>query len=188
MSASSDKKENRVVILSGELNEEKSEKLITRFLELEAISPAEDIMFYIDSPGGCLDSLIAVYDTIQMVRPRVVTVCLGKAMSAACVLLLGGTPGCRFMSPHSRTMLHLIRGGIFGSTKDLDEEMQEVLRLQAMVQNIISDRTKIPPKKLEKILKSKSTAYFTAEESLEAGIVDHVVATNSDLYKRIKQA
>lgn len=175
---------NRRIYLSNDLTEEKAEKVVTSLLDLEADDPTKDILLYVDSYGGYVDSAISIHDAMKMLRCKVSTVCIGKAMSAAAFILMSGTSGYRFITQNSRVMIHQVHSFNFGNVSQLDNELDEVKRLQERLFNLTIKYSKISEKKLTKIMEKDS--YFTSEESLDLGIVDQIVKSNSEIYSKIK--
>lgn len=175
--------DSRRIYLTGDFNEDKAEKIVTSCLDLEAKDPLKDIMIYIDSYGGIVHSFFSMHDTIKMLRCKVATIGIGKTMSCGFLLLISGTPGYRFITPNARVLIHRVSGGAFGSVTDMEDEVQEALRLQKMAFNLIVDYTKITKSRLEKIMERQS--YFSSKEALEMGIVDEIVASNTQIYRKV---
>ncbi len=164
---------DRIVILSNEVNDDIASLLVAQFLFLESEDPEKDIYFYINSPGGAVTAGMAIYDTIQYIRPNVSTICLGQAASMAAVLLASGAPGMRYALPHSRIMIHQPLGGAQGQVSDVSIQAQEMLRLKDELNKILSYHTRQP---IEKIAKDTDRDFFiTAQEAVTYGIIDHVI-------------
>jgi len=174
----------RRIYMTGEFNEEKAEKIVTSMLDLEAKNPLKDILLYIDSYGGYVDSFFSIHDTIKMLRCRVATISLGKAMSCGFMLLISGSPGLRFIAPNSRVLIHEISAFNFGKISEMETEVNEVRRLQEKFTNLVLDYTKISKEELKKLFAKES--YIDAEECEKLGIVDHIIVSNRDLYKKVK--
>src|SRR5439155_5253924 len=137
--------------------------------------PEKDINLYINSPGGDITSLFAVYDTVQYVKPDVSTICMGQAASAAAVLLLAGAKGKRYALPHSRLLLHQPYGGVEGQAVDIEIQAKEITRYRKLLEEIIAEHTGQP---LEKVAKDTDRDYILdAEQAKEYGIIDEVIST-----------
>jgi len=146
--------------------------IIGQLLFLESEDPDKDIMVYVNSPGGSVTAGLAIYDTMQYIRPAVSTICCGQAASMAAVLLAAGAPGKRYSLPHSRIMIHQPSGGAQGQAIDIEIQAKEILRLKQKLNEILSKHTK---QSLERIEKDADRDYFMgASEAKEYGIVDEV--------------
>jgi len=175
--------EGRRIYMTGEFNEDKAEKIITSLLDMEAKNPLKDIMLYIDSYGGYVDSFFAIHDTIRMLRCNVATISIGKTMSCGFMLLISGTPGLRFITQNSRVLIHEISSFNFGKVSEMETEINEVKRLQKKFTSLILQYTQISEKELEKIFRKEY--YVDANECRKMGIVDHVITSNKDLYRKV---
>ncbi|WP_283253286.1 ATP-dependent Clp protease proteolytic subunit [Actinotalea sp. K2] len=169
---------DRIIFLGTEIDDGVANVVIAQLLHLQSQSQDTDISLYINSPGGSLTALMAIYDTMQFVRPDVSTFCMGQAASAAAVLLAAGTPGKRFALEHSRVLLHQPSGGAEGTAADLELQAREVLRLRAQVEEVLSRHTGHPPEKLR--ADTDRDRIFTAPEALAYGLVDGVVGSLKD--------
>lgn len=178
-----DQDTSRLVYFSGAFNETKACNIISHLLALDTADPTKDIVMYIDSYGGVVDSFIAIHDAIKMLRCNLVTVCIGKAMSCAAMLLMTGTKGRRFITPNSRILLHQITTIHYGKTTDLVNEMKETKRQQKLLESMIIKYTKIKRSDLKKILEYDS--YFSSQQALKMGVVDYIIKKPEDLYSRI---
>jgi ATP-dependent Clp protease protease subunit len=148
---------------------------MAQLLHLESEDPDKDINLYINSPGGVITSLFAVYDTMQYIRPDVSTIVMGQAASAAAVLLLAGAPGKRFALPHSRVLLHQPHGGAEGQAVDIEIQAKEIIRSRELLDRLIARHT---GQDLEKVTKDTDRDYIlTADEAKEYGIVDEILTT-----------
>lgn len=164
---------DRIVMLSNEIHDEIASLLVAQFLFLESEDPDKDIYFYINSPGGSVTAGMAVYDTMQYIRPNVSTICIGQAASMAAILLAAGAHGMRYALPHSRIMIHQPLGGVQGQVTDVSIQAQEMLRLKDELNKILSNHTKQP---IEKISKDTDRDFFmTAQDAVTYGITDHVI-------------
>ena len=149
--------------------------IMAQLLHLESEEPDKDINLYINSPGGDITSLFAIYDTMQYVKCDVSTTVMGQAASAAAVLLLAGAKGKRFALPHSRVLLHQPHGGAQGQAVDIEIQAREIIRYRQLLDQLISEHTGQP---LEKVSKDTDRDYIlTAQEAVEYGVVDEVITT-----------
>lgn len=163
----------RIVFVAGPMLDEVANLIIAQLLFLEKEDPASDIDMYINSPGGSVSAGLAIYDTMQIIRPKVSTICVGLAASMAAVLLAAGAPGKRFALPRARIMLHQPWGGVQGQASDIGIEAREILRIKDLLNSILSTHTGQP---LERIVKDTDrNFYMSAEEAREYGVVDRVL-------------
>ena len=164
---------DRIIFLGTAMNDEVANLLIAQFLFLESEDPDKDINFYINSPGGIVTSGLAVYDTMQYIKPDITTVCIGQAASMGAILLTAGTAGKRYSLPNSRILIHQPMGGFQGQATDLDIHAREILRLRADLNKILSKHT---GKSLKKVQADTERDYFmNADEACKYGIVDNVL-------------
>jgi ATP-dependent Clp protease protease subunit len=164
---------DRIIMLSNDINDDNANLLVAQFLFLESEDPDKDIFFYINSPGGSVTAGMAVYDTMQYIRPKVSTICVGQAASMAAILLAAGTSGMRYALPHSRIMIHQPLGGVQGQATDVSIQAREMLRIKDELNNILSHHTGQP---IEKIAKDTDRDFFmTAQDAVTYGITDHVI-------------
>ena len=167
---------DRIIFLTGPIDGNSSNVVIAQLLFLESINPDEDIYLYINSPGGEVYAGMGIYDTIQYIKPDVVTMCVGMAASMASVLLAAGTKGKRYALPHSRVMIHQPLGGASGQSTDVQIHARELLKVRAEIDNVLSKHT---GQSLEKIHEdTERDNYLTAEEALEYGLIDKVMEKN----------
>ncbi len=165
----------RIVFLGTPIDDTVSNLIMAQLLHLESEEPDKDIHLYINSPGGDITALFAIYDTMQYIKPDVSTICMGQAASAAAVLLLAGAKGKRYALPHSRVLLHQPHGGAQGQAIDIEIQAKEMTRYRKLLEELIAVHTGQP---LEKVAKDTDRDYIlTAEESVEYGIVDEVIAS-----------
>ncbi|MBN9413184.1 MAG: ATP-dependent Clp endopeptidase proteolytic subunit ClpP [Candidatus Paracaedimonas acanthamoebae] len=163
----------RIVFLSGEVNDDVATLICAQLLFLEAENPKKDISFYINSPGGVVTSGLAIYDTMQYIRPDVSTIVLGQAASMGALLLCSGEKGKRFALPNSRVMIHQPHGGARGQATDIEIQAREILKLRARLNGIIVERTGKP---LSVIEASVERDYFmSADEAKDFGLIDEVM-------------
>ena len=175
------KSNSRVIYLTGIIDELAAKTFVERLVELECQSPGKDILIYIDSYGGAIDSFIAMHDAIKLMRCPIATVCIGKAMSAGLLLLISGTPGKRFITPNSRTMMHEIWGHSFGKLSEMDNDIQETKRLQKLIEGMILRYTKLTRKSIRDFMMQDS--FFNAEQTMQLGLVDHIIDNPHKLYR-----
>jgi len=163
------------------MNDEIANLLIAQFLFLESEDPDKDINFYINSPGGIVTSGLAVYDTMQYIKPDVTTVCIGQAASMGALLLTAGAKGKRYSLPNSRIMIHQPMGGFQGQASDIEIQAKEILRMKETLNTILKNHT---GKSLKQIQKDTDRDYFmSGVEAKDYGIVDHVIKNREDLDK-----
>jgi len=164
---------DRIIMLSSDIHDDIANLLVAQFLFLESEDPDKDIYFYINSPGGSVTAGMAVYDTMQYIRPNVSTICVGQAASMAAILLAAGTEGMRYALPHSRIMIHQPLGGVQGQVTDVSIQAKEMLRMKEELNKILSQHTKQP---IEKIAKDTDRDFFmTANDAVTYGTTDHVI-------------
>ena len=148
---------------------------MAQLLHLESEDPDKDINLYVNSPGGDITSLFAIYDTMQYIKPDVSTICMGQAASAAAVLVLAGTKGKRYALPHSRILLHQPHGGAQGQAVDIEIQAKEITRYRKLLEELIAEHT---GQSLEKVAKDTDRDYIlTADEAVEYGVVDEVITS-----------
>jgi len=164
---------DRIIFIGTAIDDLVANLIIAQILFLQMEDKDNDISIYINTPGGAVTSGLAIYDTMQFIKPDVNTYCVGQATSMGALLLAAGTAGKRFALPHSRIMIHQPWGGVQGAASDISIQAQEILRLRAKLEEILAKHTKQP---LEKIKKDSDRDYFmSAEEAKAYGIVDEVV-------------
>lgn len=164
---------DRIVFITGEINDDTADLAIAQILFLESENPEKDISIYINSPGGSVTAGLAIYDTMQYVKCDIQTICVGQAASMAAILLAGGTEGKRYSLPSSRIMIHQPRGGVEGQESDISIMAKEIIRLKKLSIEYLAEHAK---KDVKQIAKDIERDYFmSANEALEYGIVDHVM-------------
>ncbi len=167
----------RIVFLTGPIDDDVSSLVIAQFLFLEAENPKKEISFYINSPGGLVTSGLAVYDTMQYIRPDVSTLCIGQAASMGSLLLAGGTPGRRFALPNARIMLHQPSGGFQGQATDIEIHAREILALKERINEIYGKHT---GQKIEAVRDAlERDRFLTPEEAKNFGIIDEMVVSHA---------
>ena len=168
----------RVVFLVGPVDDPVANVVVAQLLFLESENPDKDINLYINSPGGNVSSGLAIYDTVQFIKPDVSTICVGLAASMGALLLAGGAKGKRYCLPHSRLMIHQPSGGAYGQATDIDIHAREILRLRERLNEVLAEHTGQP---LEKIATDTERDNFMgAEEAVEYGLVDRVLSSRAD--------
>ncbi len=165
----------RVVFLVGVVNEMSANLIVAQLLFLESENPDKDIFFYINSPGGSVSAGLAIYDTMQFIKPDVSTLCIGQAASMGALLLLAGQKGRRYALPHSRIMIHQPLGGAQGQATDIDIQAREILRMREEINNIIVRHTGQQLKKIEK--DTDRDMFLTPEQAVEYGLIDEVIVS-----------
>lgn len=164
----------RVIFLVGPVEDYTANVVVAQMLFLESENPDKDIHLYVNSPGGAVTAGMAIYDTMQYIKPDVSTICVGQAASMGAVLLAGGTYGKRFCLPHSRVMIHQPLGGFSGQASDFDIHAREILRVRERLNKILADHTGQP---LEKIAEdTERDRFLEAEEAMNYGLVDEVLS------------
>jgi ATP-dependent Clp protease protease subunit len=170
---------DRIIFLGSAMNDDVANLIIAQLLFLESDDPEKDINFYINSPGGVVTSGLAVYDTMQYVKPDIATVCIGQAASMGAVLLAAGKAGKRYALPNARIMIHQPMGGFQGQASDVEIHAREMLRMKQDLNRILSVHT---GKAVEDLQTDTDRDYFmSGEEARTYGIVDHVIAQREDL-------
>ena len=170
---------DRIIFLGTAMNDEVANLIIAQLLFLESEDPDKDINFYVNSPGGLVTAGLAVYDTMQYIKPDIATVCIGQAASMGAVLLAAGTHGKRYSLPNSRILIHQPMGGFQGQASDIEIQAKEILRMKERLNEILMKHT---GKQLEEIQKDTDRDFFmSGEEAKNYGIVDHVIANRDDL-------
>ena len=164
---------DRIIFLGTPIDDGVANLIMAQLLHLESEDPEKDIYVYINSPGGSITSLFAIYDTMKYIKPDVATVCMGLAASAGAVILAGGTPGKRYSLPHARIMLHQPAGGAEGPSKDIEIQAKLITDMRNQINGLLADFTK---KDIEQIaVDTDRDFWMTAQEALEYGIVDEVL-------------
>jgi ATP-dependent Clp protease protease subunit len=172
---------DRIIFLGTAMNDEVANLLIAQLLFLESEDPDKDINFYVNSPGGIVTAGLAVYDTMQYIKPDIATVCIGQAASMGAVLLTAGTKGKRYSLPNSRILIHQPMGGFQGQASDIEIQAKEILRMRETLNQILMHHT---GKDLSQIQNDTDRDFFmNGEEAKEYGIIDHVIKNRDDLNK-----
>src|SRR5256885_7942947 len=168
---------DRIVFLGSPVTDEVANVITAQLLFLESEDPERDIHFYINSPGGSVTAGLAIYDTMQYIRPEVSTLCLGQAASMAAWLLAAGAKGKRYALPHARIMLHQPLGGVQGQASDIDIQAREILRLREQLNNILTKHTGQSLKRVER--DTDRDLFLTSKQAQEYGLIDEVITSRS---------
>jgi ATP-dependent Clp protease protease subunit len=168
--------EERIIFLGVQIDDASANDVIAQLIALESLDPDRDITMYINSPGGSVTSMMAIYDTMQFVQPELQTVCIGQAASGAAVLLAAGTAGKRLALPNARILLHqpATEGG-YGQSSDLEIQAQEILRMRSAMEHIVAIHTGRTEDQVRQDIERDK--FFTAEEAKEYGLVDEVLSS-----------
>jgi len=170
---------DRIIFLGTAINDEIANLLIAQLLFLESEDPGREINFYINSPGGSVTAGLAVYDTMQYIKPDIATVCIGQAASMGALLLAAGTAGKRYSLPNARILIHQPMGGVQGQASDIALQAKEILRLKDTLNDILAKHT---GKSLDRIQEDTDRDFFmSGDESKKYGIIDHVIQDRDDL-------
>jgi ATP-dependent Clp protease protease subunit len=169
---------DRIVMLSGEVNDQVASTVVAQFLFLEAEDPEKDIYFYINSPGGVVTAGMAIFDTMNYIRPDVATICIGQAASMGAFLLSSGEKGKRYALPHARIMIHQPLGGAQGQASDIQIQAEEILRMKKELNSILAKNTGQTVKQIEK--DTDRDNFMSAEESQKYGMIDEVLTKNRE--------
>lgn len=168
---------DRIIVLGTQVEHNMANAIVAQLLFLESEDPDKDITMYINSPGGVVTDGMAIYDTMQLIKPDVSTICMGQAASMGALLLTAGAKGKRYCLPHARVMIHQPLGGTQGQATDIEIQAKEILRMKTTLNDIIHKTT---GQTLEKIERDTDRDYFlTAEQAVEYGLVDAVVQSKA---------
>jgi len=164
---------DRIIMLSGEVNDQVASSIVAQMLFLEAQDPDKDIYFYINSPGGVITSGLSMFDTMNYIKPDIVTICIGQAASMGAFLLASGTKGKRYALPHARIMIHQPSGGAQGQSTDIQIQAQEIQRLKDTLNEILAEKTGKTSKRIEK--DTERDNFMSAKEAVAYGLIDQVL-------------
>lgn len=167
--------EERIIFLGQAIDDTVANDVMAQLLTLESMDPDRDIMIYINSPGGSFTALTAIYDTMQFVRPDVMTICLGQAASAAAVLLAGGSKGKRYALEHSRILIHQPSSEGGGQASDIEIQAREVMRMRVLLEELIARHSTRSPEQIAQDIERDKI--LTAAEAVEYGLIDQVLAS-----------
>ena len=173
----------RIIFLSGEVNDEVSSLVCAQLLFLEAENPKKDIYMYINSPGGVVTSGMAMYDTMQYIRCDVSTLCIGQACSMGSLLLTGGAAGKRFSLPNARIMIHQPSGGARGMASDIEIQANEILKMKRMLNGLYVKHTGQKLAVIEKAMDRDN--FMNPEEALKFGLIDQIVANRAEISNKV---
>ena len=169
----------RVVFLVGPVNDVTANLIVAQLLFLESENPDKDIFFYINSPGGSVSAGMAIYDTMQFIKPDVSTLCIGQAASMGSFLLAAGEKGKRYCLPNSRVMIHQPLGGFQGQASDIEIHAREILNIRARLNGMLAQHTGQPVERIEK--DTDRDNFMSAQDAVEYGIVDKVLTSRADV-------
>jgi ATP-dependent Clp protease protease subunit len=170
---------DRIIFLGSAINDEVANVLIAQLLFLESEDPEKDINFYINSPGGVVTAGLAIYDTMQYIKPDIATVCTGQAASMGAILLAAGKHGKRYSLPNSRILIHQPMGGFQGQASDIEIQANEILRMKETLNQILANHT---GKSIKQLKKDTDRDYFmNGAEAMAYGLIDHVIVNRDDL-------
>ncbi len=176
---------DRIIFLGTAMNDEVANLIIAQLLFLESEDPDKDINFYVNSPGGLVTAGLAVYDTMQYIKPDITTVCVGQAASMGAVLLTAGTKGKRYSLPNSRILIHQPMGGFQGQASDIAIQAKEILRMKDTLNQILVNHS---GRSMEQVQNDTDRDYFmSGEEAKEYGLIDHVIMDRDD-FDRLEEA
>jgi ATP-dependent Clp protease protease subunit len=164
---------DRIIFIGTPIDDYVANLIIAQLLFLEAEDPDKDIHLYLNSPGGLVTAGLAIYDTMQYIKPRISTLCMGQAASMAAVLLAAGEPGKRFALPHSRILIHQLMGGVQGQATDIAIHSKEILRMKEELNQILAHHTGQPMEKIEK--DSERDFFMNGNQAKEYGLIDEVI-------------
>ena len=175
---------DRIIFIGEQVHDDMANTIIAQMLFLESEDPNKDISVYINSPGGSVTAGLAIYDTMQYIKPEIATICMGQSSSMAALLLACGTKGKRYALPHSRVMIHQPLGGVQGQATDIDIQAKEILKIKQLVHKILATHT---GQSLERIGEDTERDYFMdSEEALAYGIIDKVI-TRREIQEETKK-
>lgn len=175
---------DRIIFLGAPIDDHVANLMIAQLLFLEAEDPDKDIHMYINSPGGVVTSGMAIYDTMEYIKPNISTLCLGQASSMAALLLAAGTKGMRYALPHSRILIHQPLGGVQGQATDVGIQAREILRIKEELNQVLVDHTGQPFEKVEK--DTDRDFFMTGQQAKEYGIVDKVISKREEIAAQTK--
>jgi len=164
---------DRIIMLSGEVNDQVASTIVAQLLFLEAQDPDKDIYFYINSPGGVITSGLAMFDTMNYIKPDIVTICIGQAASMGAFLLSSGAKGKRYALPNARIMIHQPSGGAQGQSTDIQIQAEEIQRLKDTLNEIMADNCGKTAKRLEK--DTERDNFMSSKEAVEYGLIDQIL-------------
>ena len=173
---------DRIIFLGTGVDDNVANAIIAQMLFLESDEPDQDIYLYVNSPGGQVSSGMAIYDTMQYIKPDVQTICIGQAASMGALLLAAGANGKRFSLPHARIMIHQPSGGFQGQHTDIEIQAKEITRIREILDRIIATHSGQDPKKVRK--DTERDHYMTGEEALKYGLIDKLITKREEAEKK----
>ena len=173
---------DRIIFLGTGVDDNVANAIIAQMLFLESDEPDQDIYLYVNSPGGQVSSGMAIYDTMQYIKPDVQTICIGQAASMGALLLAAGANGKRFSLPHARIMIHQPSGGFQGQHTDIEIQAKEISRIREILDGILATHSKQDPKKVRK--DTERDHYMTGEEALKYGLIDKLITKREEAEKK----
>ena len=176
---------DRIIFLGTSVDDHMANVIIAQMLFLESDEPDQDIYLYINSPGGQVSSGMAVYDTMQYIKPDVQTICIGQAASMGALLLAAGAKGKRFSLPHARIMIHQPSGGFQGQHTDIEIQAKEITRIREILDGILAQHSEQDPKKVRK--DTERDHYMTGQEALKYGLIDKLITKREETEKKEKK-
>ena len=175
---------DRIIFMGEQVHDDMANIVIAQMLFLESEDPGKDVNIYVNSPGGSVTAGLAIYDTMQYIKPDVATICMGQATSMGAILLAAGAKGKRYALPHSRVMIHQPLGGAQGQATDIDIQAKEILKIKDLVQRILAEHTGQPMKKIRE--DTERDYFMDSQEALEYGLIDKVI-TEREIQGEIKE-
>jgi ATP-dependent Clp protease protease subunit len=175
---------DRIIFMGEQVHDDMANIVIAQMLFLESEDPGKDVSIYVNSPGGSVTAGLAIYDTMQYIKPDVATICMGQATSMGALLLAAGAKGKRYALPHSRVMIHQPMGGAQGQATDIDIQAREIIKIKDLVHRILAEHTGRPIKKIRE--DTERDYFMDSQEALEYGIIDKVI-TEREIQGEIKK-
>jgi len=175
---------DRIIFMGEQVHDDMANIVIAQMLFLESEDPGKDVNIYVNSPGGSVTAGLAIYDTMQYIKPDVATICMGQATSMGAILLAAGTKGKRYALPHARVMIHQPLGGAQGQATDIDIQAKEILKIKDLVHRILAEHTGQPMKKIRE--DTERDYFMDSQEALEYGLIDKVI-TEREIQGEIKE-
>ena len=170
----------RIIFVSGEINDQMADVIVAQLLLLEFEDPEKDIQLYINSPGGSVTAGLAIYDTMNYIKPDVSTICIGQAASMGAILLTAGAKGKRYSLPNSNILIHQPLGGAQGQATDINIVAEQILKIRERLNKIISDTS---GQDVEQVIKdTERDKYMTSQEALDYGLIDKVIESHKEIY------
>jgi ATP-dependent Clp protease protease subunit len=164
---------DRIIFMGEQVHDDMANIVIAQMLFLESEDPGKDVSIYVNSPGGSVTAGLAIYDTMQYIKPDVATICMGQATSMGAILLAAGAKGKRYALPHARVMIHQPLGGAQGQATDIDIQAKEILKIKDLVHRILAEHTGQPMKKIRE--DTERDYFMDSQEALEYGLIDKVI-------------